>query len=260
MNGFKRALISVLDCCLPKVLKNSLFHLSYHLARPEYERFAHLYSFAPHMEFGLAAMAPRFTPKTIVDVGAFEGSWSRMARKIWPTSRLIMIEPNRAKEEQLRKLSQDINATLHCELLGQDDGKEVQFHLMESGSSILEERSGVPRKTETRRLRSLDSLLGSVEAPGLLKIDAQGYELRILEGASGLLPKFEAVLMEVAVIEINEGAPLLHEVVAFMKARGFVAYDILEIHRRPLDRALNQVDILFLREQSPLIADKRHYA
>ena len=105
----------------------------------------------------------------------------------------------------------------------------------------------------------LDHLLNDVEAPALLKIDAQGYELQILMGATNVLSAFEAVLLEVAIIEINEGAPLLHDVVAFMKSRGFVTYDILEIHRRPLDNALNQVDIIFIREQSQLIADKRHF-
>lgn len=260
MNGFKRAMIAALGRCLPEGVKNSIFHLSYHLARREYEWFAHEYSYAPHMEFGLASLARRLTPGTIVDIGAFEGDWSRMARKIWPSGRLILIEPNRNKESALRTLCSELGASLHCELLGAQNDQEVQFHLMESGSSIMAERSGVPRQLETRRLRTLDSLLQKIESPAFLKIDAQGYELRILEGAAGIFPMIEAVLLEVAVIEINEGAPLLHEVLAFMKARGFVVYDILEIHRRPLDRALNQVDLLFIREQSPLIADKRHYA
>src|SRR5262249_21399103 len=120
--------------------------------------------------------------------------------------------------------------------------------------------SPLPRTVETRRLRRLDSLLGQIEPPGFLKIDAQGYELQILKGASKILSDVEAVLLEIAVIEINKGAPLLDEVIAFMKAIGFVAYEILEIHRRPLDQALNQVDIVFVREKSELIADKRHFA
>lgn len=116
------------------------------------------------------------------------------------------------------------------------------------------------RRVETRRLRKLDTLLVDIEPPGLLKIDAQGYEMQIMKGAVKVLPAFEAVVLEVATIEINEGAPVLHDVVGFMKAAGFVAYDILEIHRRPLDNALNQVDIMFVREQSTLMADKRHFA
>lgn len=261
MNALKTATIAVLKRMLSDRIKNSMFHLSYHLARSEFERFAHHYAFAPHMLHGLAAAARRgFYPKTIIDAGAFEGHWSRLAKRIWPSSRLIMVEPNAANNPRLAKTVKDLQAQLLCELLGAQDGQEVRFNVMASGSSIMEERSPLCRKAEVRRLRTLDSLVEDIEFPAFLKIDAQGYELQILMGASRILTDVEAVLLEIAVIEINEGAPLLHEVVAFMKACGFVAYDILEIHRRPLDGALNQVDLMFVREQSGLIADKRHFA
>lgn len=234
--------------------------MSYHLAQSEYEKFAYQYNAAPNMGLGLAAMARRaFRPQAIVDVGAFEGNWSTLVREIWPDSQMYLVEPNLAKREYLEGVAKVLKGKLICELLGARDGEEVKFHVMGTGSSILEERSPVPRSVETRRLRTLDSLLTDLKSPGLLKIDAQGYELEILKGASHILPAFEAILLEVAILEINAGAPLLHEVVAFMKSKGYVAYDILEIHRRPLDGAMNQVDIVFVSEQSALIADKRHY-
>jgi FkbM family methyltransferase len=258
---FKTATIAFLGRILPDRMKNSIFHLSFHLARAEFDRFAHDYSFAPHMKFGLAAMAARgFEPRTIVDVGAFKGDWSQLAKEIWPASRLIMIEPNLANQARLIDVAKNLDASFFCDLLGAENDRAVQFNVMGSGSSIMSERSALPRTIETRYLRRLDSLLKQVEPPGLLKIDAQGYELQILKGASELLPAFEAVLLEIAIIEINEGAPLLHDVLVFMKGLGFVTYDFLEIHRRPLDQTLNQVDIIFVREQSRLIADKRHFA
>jgi FkbM family methyltransferase len=263
MNALKVATIKVLSRVLPSRIKNSAFHLSFHLARPEFEKFAYDYSFAPHMKFGLAAMAARgFQPSTIVDVGAFQGDWSKLVRQIWPASRLFMIEPNLANHAQLVAVAKNLDASLFCDLLGAENDRPVQFNVMGSGSSIMSERSLVGRTIETRRLRTLDSLLSGIELepPGLLKIDAQGYELQILKGASQVLSAFDAVLLEIATIEINEGAPLLHEAVVFMKMLGFVAYEILEIHRRPLDQALNQVDIVFVREQSRLIEDRRHFA
>jgi FkbM family methyltransferase len=261
MNRFKVAIIGILERLLPARLKNAIFHVSFHLAHAEFEKFAHHYGFAPNMSLGLAAMAARgFSPRTIVDVGAFEGNWSRSAKRIWPSGRLFMIEPNLGMQARLRAVAKDLDATLFCELLGAENGREVEFFVMDSGSSVMSERSALPRTSERRPLRTLDSLLQQVEPPALLKIDAQGYELEILKGAATVLPAFEAVLLEVGIIEINEGAPLLHDVVAFMKAHGLVAYDILEIHRRPLDQALNQVDIVFVKEQSGLIADKRHFA
>ena len=261
MNSFKAATIRTLNRILPDRVKNSVFHLSFHLAREEFDRYAYEHNFAPSMRFGLSAMAIRgFAPKTIIDVGAFEGSWSRTARHIWPSSRLVMIEPNLAKHTQLADVAKDLDATVFSELLGAENDQAVEFAVMGSGSSVMNERSALPRTVETRHLRKLDSLLTGIEPPGLLKVDTQGYELQVLRGASGLLPEVEAVLLEIAIIEINEGAPLLHDVIVYMASLGFVAYDILEIHRRPLDKALNQIDIMFVREHSALLSDKRHFA
>ena len=261
MNCVKTATISVLRRLLPDRIKRALFHLSFHLAPAEFERFAHDYGFAPDMTLGLAEMKRRgFTPQAIIDVGAFEGEWGRLAKRIWPTSHLFMIEPNLASLAALTSAAKELDAGLFGELLGANDDQAIQFNVMGSGSSVLPERSSVPRRVETRRLRRLDSLMKDIAAPALLKIDAQGYELEILRGATRLLPAIEAILLEISIIEINEGTPLLHDVVGFMKKLGFVAYDILQIHRRPLDGALNQVDVVFIREQSALIADKRHFA
>ena len=261
VNKVKTHVVTLLRHLLPKRIRDSLLHLSFHIAPDEFKKFAHLYSFAPDMELGLEAFKRLgFAPGAILDVGAFEGDWARMARRLWPQSRLILIEPNRAKKPLLEAISVELGAELHCELLGATDGQDVEFHLMGSGSSVMGERSPLPRTTEHRQLRRLDSLLNGIPPPALLKIDAQGYELEILKGATGLMQSIDAVLLEVALIEINEGAPLLYDVLVFMQERGFVAYDILEIHRRPLDRALNQVDILFLKQNSLLISDKRHFA
>jgi FkbM family methyltransferase len=261
MARLKSLAINALAVVLPNSVKNSLLHLAFHLAKPEFDRFAHLYNFAPNMEMGLRTIASRgLRPDTIIDVGAFEGDWGRMARRIWPSSKIEMFEPNSEKDKIVSSTAQQLNARLHSNLLGAEDGKFVTFYVMESGSSIMAECSPLKRSSEKRLLTRLDTVLPEVAGRAFLKLDAQGYELEIIRGASKILQSIDAVLLEVAIIEINEGAPLLHDVTAFMKQLGFLAYEILEIHRRPLDLALNQVDILFLREDSPLLADKRHFA
>jgi FkbM family methyltransferase len=261
MNKLKTAVVEALKIILPDRIKASLVHLSFNLARDEFDRFAYDYGFAPSMKFGLSAMAKRgFSPRTVVDVGAFEGDWSRLAREIWPQSRILMFEPNVQKQARVSVVANSLGASLFCELLGADDGAPVSFNVMESGSSVLGERSPLDRTVENRKLRRIDTVIEELESPVFVKIDTQGYELEVLKGAQRILPKVDAILLEVAIIEINQGAPLLDEVVAFLKLLGFVTYDILEFHRRPLDGALNQIDILFVRENSPLIADKRHFA
>lgn len=261
MNLFKRTVIGVLGRVLPSRVKNSLLHLSFHLARSEFDRFAHNYNYAPNMELGLSAAAKLgLSPRTIVDVGAFEGDWSKMAHRIWPESHLIMVEPSAAKRPHLAIVANALKASVFCELVGAEDDAVVSFDVMGTGSSVLSERSPLDRTVENRHLRRLDSMLKEIDAPALLKIDTQGYELEVLKGATSVLSSIDAILLEVAIIEINEGAPLIHDVLLYMKSIGFVSYDILEIHRRPLDNALNQIDVLFIREDSTLLADKRHFS
>jgi FkbM family methyltransferase len=253
--------IQFLVAALPVRLKNSLLHLSFNAARAEFDRFSYLYAHAPNMEMGLSSLARRgLQPVQVIDVGAFEGDWSRMARRIWPDSKFILIEPNAAKSLLLTNLARTMNAILFRELLGANDGTHVIFNVMESGSSVLSERSPLARTQEKRTLSRMDTVIQDLDGSTFLKIDAQGYELEILRGAEKLIHKIDAILLEVSIIEINEGAPLIADVIAFMKSIGFVMCEILEIHRRPLDQALNQVDVLFVREDSVLQADKRHFA
>jgi len=256
--SWKSCIINALSRCLPEGIKKSMMHLSYHLASDEFTRFAHVYCLAPNMQCGLETIAARgFEPKTIIDVGAYEGGWSVAARAIWPQSKSILIEPNYEKRGKLEKLVRELDGDLYFDLLGAQDGSNVTFNVMETVSSIMCENSPVERTVEKRTLSTLDSLPADIESPTLLKIDAQGYELEILRGATRTLSKCEGVLLEIAIIEINVGAPLLHEVVAFMKKIGFIASEVLEIHRRPLDRALSQIDVLFVREGSRLLEDRR---
>ena len=53
-------------------------------------------------------------------------------------------------------------------------------------------------------------------------------------------------------------APLIADVIAFMRERDFVAYDVLGLWHRPLDGTMAQADVLFLRSGDPLRADQRY--
>jgi len=59
-------------------------------------------------------------------------------------------------------------------------------------------------------------------------------------------------LLEVSWLRIGP-VPLLEEVLGVMTGRGYVPYDIFGQNYRPLDRALWQTDILFLRRDSTLL-------
>ena len=243
---------------LPQRIRNAVFHFGFGIAPERFAEFAYRYAQAPNMKLGLLAAQSRgLNPKVIIDVGAFEGDWTRMAKQIWPDSRIVMVEANEEKLEKLSTVKTAVGAELHSALLGPTDGIEVDFFVMESGSSVFEEQSSIPRHAVKKTTQTLDSLLSDITSVDLLKLDTQGFELEVLRGALRLLATAEAAILEVSLIQINRGCPLLHEVLSFMDERGFVCYDILEIHRRLLDGATNQVDLLFLKPSSHLLRDKR---
>lgn len=236
---------------LPKPVKRAI-HERLH-------KIAHRYYAAPHPELNLRDMKARgFNPATILDIGGYKGDWARTAHEIWPEARITIFEANEERAPFLKAAAEAVGGTYHISLLGAEDGVEVPFTVLDSGSSVFEPRNSFARTQTTRTLKTIDTLMADLPAVDFMKLDTQGYELEILKGASRLMPTAQAILLEVALIEINRGGPLLHDVVAFMKERGFVTYDVVEIHPRLKDRATGRVDLMFVPEDSPLIADKSY--
>jgi FkbM family methyltransferase len=253
----KQLAVEKLRTTLPQRAKRALVNLAFNLDRDQFQNLATQYLYAPDMLRGLRfAQARGLNPKAILDIGAYEGNWTKMAKSVWPSAKVTMIEANTDKVSLLRSDAELYDATIIESLLGSEE-KTVPFYVMESGSSVLEENSPLERQLVHLTQRPLDDF--GLE-PDFIKIDVQGYELEVLRGGVQTLSKASAVVIELSLIEINKDCPLLDEALSFMRERGFVAYDVLELHRRPLDGAMNQLDVLFIPEDSPLRADKRHYA
>lgn len=194
-----------------------------------------------------------FRPDAIVDVGAYEGNWTRRAREIFGDVATVMVEPQSAKHDGLRKLCDQLPRTdLAGYVLAAEAGREVIFYEMETGSSLMPERSDVPRVERRHTTQTLDAI-APVGSNLFVKIDAQGAELEILAGGEQTLERAALVQLEVAVADYNEGAPTMAEVLRFMDERGFAVIDVAG-HTR-LQGHLVQLDLLFVPRSSKLRKD-----
>jgi FkbM family methyltransferase len=200
-------------------------------------------------------------PRSCIDVGAYHGEWTAMFRSLFPECRVLMVEAQQSKTGTLEAVVREMGNSVEFApaLLGASDGTEVEFNEMETGSSVFSEASQFQRATVKKRLAKLDTVLAS--HPGFrtadcLKIDTQGYELQVLAGAEQLLQSVDAVLLEVSLLQVNAGCPLLSDVVAYMAERGFAVFDFCsQIRRR--DGVLWQTDLLFLRSGGSIHIEPR---
>ena len=203
-----------------------------------------------------------FAPNGIVDVGAHDGLFARTARRVFPRARILMVEALPEKESVLRTVARDLGHADHAiALLGEDDGEAKPFFvvdtagrpdLVKTGSSTFRENSPFPMLELSIPQRRLDGVLAAFDATcPFVKLDVQGAELAVLRGLGGRLAEVEVIMTEMSLVSYNEGAPLMADVVAQLKAWGFVLFDIVEEHRYR-DGRLLQVDGLFVREDSML--------
>lgn len=134
------------------------------------------------------------------------------------------------------------------------------FYADETVPSVLKSEEVFNKKDMVKQRKiTLDSFInvsgGSV--PDFLKVDTQGYEFQVLKEMEQHLSKVKILLLELNFIEVYDNVKLAHEVIAYLSDFGFVPYDICEIHRRPLDNALFQIDFIFTQKEFFLREDKR---
>ena len=202
-----------------------------------------------------------FKPSQVFDVGAYKGDFTNLCLKYFPDANVACFEVLEHRVEQLNLLtSLSSKVQVFPTLLGSEIREQVNFNQAETASSVLIEKIPQNFPVKCYPMTTIDKLVEDNfqgKSPDFLKLDVQGYELEVLKGAEKTLQGIQVVLAEVNLIDVHQNVALLAEIVDWLNVRDFVAYDICELHRRPLDQALWQADFIFVKRNSFLRADKR---
>lgn len=243
-----------------KHLKNLGFLLRQIVSKWSPPRKAQLVDFALSYiaEVSYLRLAQRgFRPNGIIDIGAYQGDWTRLIAGVFPRVPILMVEAQAEKKSHLDAVRADIPCADYalC-LLGSSEGSEVTFNVMETGSSTYSERSNVARAQRSLKTRTLDNLLKEhpLPPPLFIKLDVQGAELDVIRGAASAMEQAQIVQLEIALMPYNEGAPMANAVFNFMEERGFVLFDVCGFIR-PKPSYLTQIDVLFVPRDSELRSD-----
>jgi FkbM family methyltransferase len=195
-------------------------------------------------------------PATVIDVGAALGDWSRECAGVFPDASYLMVEPLEEFAPALESTASSIASAAFVQAAVAEHEGERTFNVHEDmvGSSLLREREGehVDGRPRTVKVTTVDALVQEhdLQPPFLLKVDVQGAEAVVLAGAVEALRLADAVLLETSFFGFFVGGIPFESLVAQMADAGFVVYDIENLARRPLDDALSQADVTFVRADS----------
>jgi FkbM family methyltransferase len=163
-----------------------------------------------------------------------------------------MVEANRNCEPALRLLGKPYDIIALSDKQGFADFYIEKINPVATGASLYKENTEWygEGKYETVQVETdtLDNRNYNNGAPiDLIKIDVQGAELDILKGGEKTMRNASYALLELSLLDYNQGAPLIGEVIDKMIEYGFCIVDILEYHRFPhlYGGAIFQIDALF---------------
>lgn len=203
-----------------------------------------------------------FDPRHIIDVGANKGGWTRRAIPFFPDSSYTLVEPQAHLKAHIQDLVDrgykitwinagvgDASGTLPFNISYRDDSSTFV--------SVPENREAPKISVPVKTLNEIVSV-ANVHSPEMVKIDAEGFDLKVLAGASDLFGKTDIFFVEV-VICAGSYENSIAKVIQRMDEAGYKVVDITDINRSTRYGVLWLCELAFMRRASPLFDSATTY-
>lgn len=197
----------------------------------------------------------------VVDVGANAGQFGLFLRSLGYRGRIVSFEPLNEEFAALRRnTANDANWCSYNLALGDADATAtINISENSQASSFLPfteralrvDPSLAYKGTQQANVRRLDGILPEVLQPSdvaYLKIDAQGYETKILDGASGVMGRFELIQVEASFFQVYENEILIADMIKLMDQLGYRIVGVEPGWDDPRSGEMMQADLIFARK------------
>jgi len=199
---------------------------------------------------------------TVLDVGANRGQFALELLRNGYRGRIISFEPlpqiYQALQNSAKRYADRWAIAPRCAL--SDRAETAEFHVTTNrvGSSLLKPANillgAAPSFVEAEKVEvqclPLDAIVQEFDldrARTFLKIDVQGGEKKVLDGAGEILAEVVGVLIEMSIRPLYEGQSVAGEIESWLTRIGFELWDILPGYREPATGRLEQYDAVYFR-------------
>ena len=198
----------------------------------------------------------------VFDIGANEGQFAREMREHGYSGKIISFEPlTSARKNLLAFAALDLGWQVHEQsAIGDRDG-EIEIHIagnsvsssvlpmLESHSSAAVGSSYVG--SERVPIFKLDSIANKYLDKNynlFIKIDTQGYEWQVLDGASETLKQAQGVLCELSLVLLYHEQRLWRDIIDRLDQWGFMLWALQKGFTNPKTGQSLQMDGIFIRK------------
>ena len=198
----------------------------------------------------------------VLDVGANIGLYAEHLRNVGYKGKILSFEPlSSAYAELVRNAHNDpLWITFPIALGNEDRNAEINISANSYSSSILDMLSSHLESApdseyigeEEIIIRRLDSIFKDIckhDDKLYLKIDTQGYEKCVVEGAEKTLGSVDVLELELSFVPLYKDGPLFHEMLNLLYEKGFVLVHVEPGFTDPSTGQILQVDGIFQRIQ-----------
>jgi FkbM family methyltransferase len=193
----------------------------------------------------------------LLDIGANAGQYARLMRDYGFKGEIISFEPLSEAFKTLKNYSQkDPLWSVHNYALG-DSNYTTTINVAGNSysSSLLDmlpahENAAPESKYVTQEqieVKTLDSLFNKIYKTGIvmMKIDVQGFEKSVLEGAKESLDNIDVLQLEMSIIPLYENEMIYSDMIIYLKNMGFELFSLENGYSDPKTGKLLQVDGIF---------------
>ncbi|NGO11958.1 FkbM family methyltransferase [Streptomyces sp. HC44] len=209
----------------------------------------------------VTALLDKYQVNCVFDVGANAGQYGRRLRQLGYKGRIVSFEPTAVHFAKLQKKAENDPEwrVYNCGLGREEATMEIHADWNSMNSLLPPTEYGRGRykrfakstmeQIEIRRLDAVmdEALEGLAEPRPYLKMDTQGYDLEVFAGGGKRIDDFIGMQSEVALLQLYEGSPRMHEAVAVYEESGFEITGMYPVTREPATGRVVEFDCVMMR-------------